>query len=91
MPFSSSCFSLSCFLGNNIKTDHWEISDVEAKSVAVQAGIKHAPGWLRDGLFLVQHLVLCPEEVLAVIVDGLELEIQTVYWVLKIRNSDRVS
>lgn len=47
------------------------------------AGVGRPPGPLRHALSLVEHLALCPEEVLAVIVDGLELEIEAVSGVLK--------
>lgn len=36
-----------------MKMDQSEISDVETKTVDVLAGVKHAPGHLRDRLFLV--------------------------------------
>lgn len=49
------------------------------------AGVRRSPGPLRDALFLEKHLVLGPEEVLAVVIDGLELEIQAVRGLLKIR------
>lgn len=52
--------------------------------------VSNTPGQLRDGLLLVQHLVLCPEEVFAVIVHRLELEVEAVDHVLQIRNNDRV-
>lgn len=39
------------------------------------AGVKHAPGQRAGALFLVQHLLLRPEDVPAVIVDRLQLEV----------------